>query len=177
MWIILILTLIFWLFGILIIDALSRKNLRCNSRSVQLLTLTKSSNKYRPSGKSIAILGAILNRSLASPGMNLRTSINNVEHVSRLQTWLKISLIKNLGYLELLVNNFTQISVNIQGAHCDKALRDDPNESFAVHYYWLLQKYRWRQAVCRTNFLPNQLLPQNINNLSSSLWRRLLIMC
>ena len=86
MWIILILTLIFLLFGILIIDALSRKNLRCNSRSVQHLTLTKSSNKYRPSGKSIAILGAILNRSLASPGMNLRTSINNVEHVSRLQT-------------------------------------------------------------------------------------------
>ena len=28
-----------------------------------------------------------------------------------------------------------QISVNIQGAHHDKALRDDPNESFAVHYY------------------------------------------
>ena len=52
-----------------------------------------------------------------------------------------------------------QISVDIQGAHRDKALRDDPNESFAVFYYWLLIKYRWRQAVCWTDFLPNQLLP------------------
>jgi len=48
--------------------------------------LMKSVNKYRPSGKSIAILGAILNRSLAFPGINFSASINNVEHVSRLRT-------------------------------------------------------------------------------------------
>ena len=58
-----------------------------------------------------------------------------------------------------------QISVDIQGAHRDKVLRDDPNESFPVFYYWLLIKYRWRQAVCRTDFSPNQLLPENINDL------------
>ena len=58
-----------------------------------------------------------------------------------------------------------QIPVDIQGAHRDKALRDDQNESFAVFYYWLLIKYRWRQAVCRTDFSPNQLLPENINDL------------
>ena len=58
-----------------------------------------------------------------------------------------------------------QICVDIQGAHRDKALRDDLNESFAVFYYWLLIKYRWRQAVCRTDFSPNQLLPENINDL------------
>ena len=45
------------------------------------------------------------------------------------------------------------------GAHRDKALRDNPNES------WLQIKYRWRQAVCRTDFSPNQLLPENINDL------------
>ena len=38
-------------------------------------------------------------------------------------------------FLELRVNNLTQTSVDIQGAHRDKALRDDPNESFAVFYY------------------------------------------
>ena len=37
--------------------------------------------------------------------------------------------------LKLRVNNFTQISVDIQGAHRDRALHDDPNESFAVFYY------------------------------------------
>ena len=58
-----------------------------------------------------------------------------------------------------------QISVDIQGAHRDKALCDDPNESFAVFYYWLLIKYCWRQAVCQTDFSPNQLLPENINDL------------
>ena len=58
-----------------------------------------------------------------------------------------------------------QIPVDIQGAHRDKVLRDDQNESFAVFYYWLLIKYRWRQAVCRTDFSPNQLLPENVNNL------------
>ena len=52
-----------------------------------------------------------------------------------------------------------QIPVYIQGAHRNKALSDDPNESFAVFYYWLLIKYRWRKAVCQTVFSPNQLLP------------------
>ena len=73
--------------------------------------------------------------------------------------------ISALLFLELRVNNFMQISVDIQGAHRDKALRDDPNESFAVFYYWLLIKYRWRQGVCRTDFSPNQLLPEKINDL------------
>ena len=58
-----------------------------------------------------------------------------------------------------------QISVDIQRGHRDKALRDDPSESFAVFYYWLLIKYPWRQAVCRTDFSPNQLLPENSNDL------------
>ena len=61
--------------------------------SVQRLTLTKSLNKYCPSSKLIAILGAILNRSLTSPGMNVNASIDNnffVEHVSRLWTRLQI---------------------------------------------------------------------------------------
>ena len=40
------------------------------------LTVSPSNDKYRPSGKSIAILGAILNRSLASPGINFRALIN-----------------------------------------------------------------------------------------------------
>ena len=34
-------------------------------------------NKYRPSGKSIAIPAAILNRALASPGIHFSASINN----------------------------------------------------------------------------------------------------
>ena len=38
------------------------------------------------------------------------------------------------------------------GGHRDKALHDDPDESFAVFYYWLPIKYHWRQAVCRTDF-------------------------
>ena len=63
-----------------------------------------------------------------------------------------------------------QISVYIQGAHRNKALSDDPNESFAVFYYWLLIKYRWRQAVCGTDFSPNQLLPENINDLFLLCW-------
>ena len=58
-----------------------------------------------------------------------------------------------------------QILVDLQGAYRDKALSDGPNESFAVFYYWLLIKYCWRQAVCRTDFSPNQLLPENINDL------------
>ena len=58
-----------------------------------------------------------------------------------------------------------QISVDIQWARRDKALRDDPNETFAVFYYWLLIEYRWRQAVCPTDFSPNQLLPENNNAL------------
>ena len=40
----------------------------------------------------------------------------------------------------------------------DKALRDVLNETFTVFYYWLLIKYCWRQAVCPTDFSPNQLL-------------------
>ena len=35
-------------------------------------------------------------------------------------------------FLELPVNNFMQISVDIQLTHRDKVLRDDQNESFAV---------------------------------------------
>ena len=58
-----------------------------------------------------------------------------------------------------------QISVDIQWAHRDKALHDDPNEIFPVFYFWLLIKYRWRQAVCPTDFSPNQLLPEDINDL------------
>ena len=58
-----------------------------------------------------------------------------------------------------------QISVDIQWARRDKALRDDPNETFAVFYYWLLIEYRWRQAVCPTDLSPNQLLPENNNDL------------
>ena len=58
-----------------------------------------------------------------------------------------------------------QISVDFQWARRDKALRDDPNETFAVFYYWLLIEYRWRQAVCPTDLSPNQLLPENNNDL------------
>ena len=58
-----------------------------------------------------------------------------------------------------------QISVYIQWAHRNKALRDDPNETFAVFYYWLLIDYHWRQAVCPTDFSPIQQLPENINDL------------
>ena len=58
-----------------------------------------------------------------------------------------------------------QISVDIQWAHHYKVFCDDPNESFAVFYYWLLIKYRWRQAVCQTYLSPNQLLAKNINDL------------
>ena len=52
-------------------------DLTANGWSVQRLTLTKSLNKCRPLGKSITVLGAILNRSLASPGINFSISINN----------------------------------------------------------------------------------------------------
>ena len=86
--------------------------------------------------------------------------------------WLKLRPIEDkrcLSWryilLELLVNKFMQISVDIQWAHRDKALRDDPNEIFPVFYCWLLIKYRWRQAVCPTDFSMNQLLPENINDL------------
>ena len=108
---------------------------------MQRFTLTKSLNKHRRLGKSVAIL----NRSLASPGIFFSASVNNVEHVSRV--WTRLQSDKNLGqsrtnvvylgtiFLELCVNNFMQISVDIQGAHRDKALRDNPNESFAVLYY------------------------------------------
>ena len=65
-----------------------------------------------------------------------------------------------------------QISVDIQGAHREKALRDDPNENFAVFYYWLLIKYCWRQAVCRTDFLPNQLLPDLFLLCQGDFWSR-----
>ena len=58
-----------------------------------------------------------------------------------------------------------QISVDIQSARRDRSLRDDPNETFAVFYYWLLIEYRWRQAVCPTDLSPNQLLPKNNNDL------------
>ena len=58
-----------------------------------------------------------------------------------------------------------QISVDIQWAHCNKALCDDPNETFAVFYYWLLIDYHWRQAVCPTDFSPIQHLPENMNDL------------
>ena len=37
--------------------------------------------------------------------------------------------------------------------------------TFTVFYYRPLIKYRWRQAVCPTDFSPNQLLPENINDL------------
>ena len=68
-------------------------------------------------------------------------------------------------FLELHVNNFMQISVDIQWAHRDKVLRDEPNETFAVLYYSVLIEYCLRQAVCPTDFLPNQLLPKNITDL------------
>ena len=68
-------------------------------------------------------------------------------------------------FLELLVNKFMQISVDIQWAYRDKVLCDDPNEIFPVFYCWLLIKYRWRQAVCPTDFSLNELLPENINDL------------
>ena len=58
-----------------------------------------------------------------------------------------------------------QVSVDIQWARPDKALRDDPNETFAVFYYSLLIEYRWRQAVCPTDRSPNQLLPESNNDL------------
>ena len=35
--------------------------------------------------------------------------------------------------------------------------RDDPNKSSAI-FYWLLFKYRWIHAVCRTDVSRNQLL-------------------
>ena len=68
-------------------------------------------------------------------------------------------------FLELCLNNFMQISVDIQWAHHDTALCDYPNETFAVFYYWPSIKYRWRQTFCPIDFLPNQLLPKNINDL------------
>ena len=58
-----------------------------------------------------------------------------------------------------------QISVDIQWAHRNKALHDDPNETFAVFYYWLLIDYHWRQAAGPTDFSPNQYLPENIDDL------------
>ena len=86
--------------------------------------------------------------------------------------WKKLRLIENKRHLSRRCMSrasckqlYAKISVDIQGAHRDKALHDDPNESFAVFYYWLLIKYRWRQAVCRTDFLPNQVFPENINDL------------
>ena len=36
--------------------------------------------------------------------------------------------------------------------------------TFTIFYYWPLIKYRWRQAVCPTDFSPNQLLPENFND-------------
>ena len=68
-------------------------------------------------------------------------------------------------YSRACVNNFMQISVDIQWAHRNRALRDDPNETSAVSYYWLLIDYHWRQAVCPTDFSPIQHLPENINDL------------
>ena len=44
-------------------------------------------------------------------------------------------------FLELCVNILMQISVDIQWAHRDKALCDDPTENFAVFYFWLLIEY------------------------------------
>ena len=55
-----------------------------------------------------------------------------------------------------------QIYVDIWALR-DKALRDDPSESFAA-FYWLLIKYRWSQTSW-TDFSPNQLLPENIDDL------------
>ena len=55
-----------------------------------------------------------------------------------------------------------QIYVNIWALR-DKALRDDPCESFAA-FYWLLITYRWSQTSW-TDFSPNQLLPENISDL------------
>ena len=49
-----------------------------------------------PSDKSIAIL----NRSLASPGIYFSASVNNVEHVSGVRTRLQISLIKTYSNRE-----------------------------------------------------------------------------
>ena len=63
-----------------------------------------------------------------------------------------------------------QLYATFGWAHRDKALRDDPNNSFAVFYYRLLIKYGWRQAVCWTDFSPNQLLPENINDLFLRCW-------
>ena len=55
-----------------------------------------------------------------------------------------------------------QIYVDIWALR-DKALRDDPSESFAA-FYWLLIKYRWSQTSW-TDFSPNQILPKNIDDL------------
>ena len=63
-----------------------------------------------------------------------------------------------------------QLYATFGWAHRDKALHDDPNNSFAVFYYRLLIKYGWRQAVCWTDFSPNQLLPENINDLFLRCW-------
>ena len=68
-------------------------------------------------------------------------------------------------YFTSLCKQLYANSVDIQWAHCNKALRDDPNETFAVFYYWLLINYHWRQAVCPTDFSPIQHLPENINDL------------
>ena len=96
--------------------------------------------------------------SRVSPGLPFSASIKNNSFMSNVYldcgldsrlVWWRFKLIKKEQclFLELLVNNFVQISVK----------RDDPNKSSAV-FYWLLMKYHWSHGVCRTDFSRNQLL-------------------
>ena len=58
-----------------------------------------------------------------------------------------------------------QISVDIQWARRDKALRDDPNETFAVFYYWLLIEYRLSQQTFRQiNFFVEETFDHVLGN-------------
>ena len=87
--------------------------------------------------------------------------------------WSNLRLIENKRCLSRHIISRAlckQLYANFSWAHRDKVLRDDPNNSFAVFYYRLLIKYGWRQAVCWTDFSPNQLLPENINDLFLLCW-------
>ena len=58
-----------------------------------------------------------------------------------------------------------QISVDIQWARRHKALRDDPNETFAVFYYWLLIEYRLSQQTFRQiNFFVEETFDHVLGN-------------
>ena len=87
--------------------------------------------------------------------------------------WWKLRLIKNkccLSWRYISRASCNQLYANFGWANGDKALCDDPNNSFAVFYYRLLTKYRWRQAHYWAEFSPNQLLPENINDLFLLCW-------